>query len=375
MGYTGKAVCILIAFFVLWFLLFFIAKEHRVYYEPTMSIREFALVNGIKPGRLKHELGYPTARGRTPVGELGLDPEKAANVIAHVKAGVDGRMPIALIVQAAVIGIALVLLRRRKMGSVVKCILLVVAVIGFGFVLGKTYNPMVALVKAGKVLAGIEAHTVARLAVFALFCLLAAIGTKAVCGWACPYGALQELLFKLPVLSSWKKKHKVPFWLSNSIRAALFGLFIAALIVNLFGLKQQGRGLYHAVNPFNLFEFSFGTVSVVVYIVLTLALSLVFYRPHCYFVCPFGIVSWVLERVSLFRVRIDREKCTGCGACVTACPGLAMKGLYENKPMPPDCFSCGECLANCKFDALSYTAGVQGESGVGPQTLKAHEHL
>ena len=127
------------------------------------------------------------------------------------------------------------------MNAAVKYAMLSTAVIGFGFALGKTYNPMVALVKTFKGFAGIEGNTAAWLMVLALFCLLAIIGTKAVCGWVCPYGALQELLFKLPFFAAWKKKHKAPFWLTNAIRIGLFALFIAGLVWNLFGLKAAGQ--------------------------------------------------------------------------------------------------------------------------------------
>jgi len=256
---------------------------------------------------------------------------------------------------AAVVFLAIFLLWRKKMDAAVKYIMLSAAVIGFGFALGKTYNPMVALVKTFKGFAGIEGNTAAWLMVLVLFCMLAIVGTKAVCGWVCPYGALQELLFKLPFFNAWKKKYKAPFWFSNGIRLGLFGLFIAGLVWNLFGLKQQGRGIYHTVNPFNLFEFNFDGPAITLYIVATLVLSLFFYRPHCYCVCPFGLLSWLLEKISIFKIRINRQACTDCGACVKACPGQAMKGLYAQAVFPADCFSCGECLRACAFDALSYT--------------------
>jgi len=80
---------------------------------------------------------------------------------------------------------------------------------------------------------------------------LAIVGNKVVCGWACPFGALQELVYSLPVLKRIERR-KLPFVVSNSIRA---GLFVLMLLL-LFGVVGGRRGfvLYHGINPFNLFD-------------------------------------------------------------------------------------------------------------------------
>jgi polyferredoxin len=54
------------------------------------------------------------------------------------------------------------------------------------------------------------------------------IGVKLVCGWGCPVGTLQELLYHLPA-SKKIKKERVPFRISNSLRVFLFVLFMIFL--------------------------------------------------------------------------------------------------------------------------------------------------
>ena len=72
MRYTVKSSFLLIVFFAAWCSLFFMDNEHQLFYSPHMTLREFARQNDIKPGRLKAEIGRPTARGRALLRDLGL---------------------------------------------------------------------------------------------------------------------------------------------------------------------------------------------------------------------------------------------------------------------------------------------------------------
>ena len=221
----------------------------------------------------------------------------------------------------------------------------------FFFALGKSPNPMEGAVKFFKSLVGLYPSITAKLAAFAFFAALAVVGNKLICGWACPFGALQELIYHLPILRRLKKR-KVPFVISNSIRGALF---VVAMLL-LFGVIGPGRGfvIYHFFNPFNLFNLDIETFSVGAVIVAALVISLGFYRPFCQFVCPFGFLSWLFERISIFRVRIDRDRCNECGACIAACPLDAAKDCVAGKALPADCFSCARCLNVCPQDAIRY---------------------
>ena len=86
-----------------------------------------------------------------------------------------------------------------------------------------------------------------------------------------------------------------------------------------------------------------------------LVVSLFIYRPWCRFLCPFGLVGWLVEQISLFRPRIDREECKECQLCVKACPSRAMADIYAGKKTHADCFACGACIQACpQNDALGW---------------------
>lgn len=57
-------------------------------------------------------------------------------------------------------------------------------------------------------------------------------------------------------------------------------------------------------------------------------------------------------------VYIDRERCVGCGACVTNCPMDVIRMDSEKKAevrYPVDCMACGACAFECTAQAIMVT--------------------
>jgi len=243
---------------------------------------------------------------------------------------------------------ATLLLHRRRATPRVRLAFLVGGTLIFGFLFGALIpggmnpNPVTSLrtVLTSVLVGGQLVPLIAVLQVLLLALVL--ISNKSICGWACQLGLLQDLLHRVP-LPKWKP----PFWLSNAVRILLFVFLIAGLVAG--GLDWIG-----VIDPFKLFSFDF-TLWIGLFSAAVLVASLFVYRPWCQFLCPFGLVSWVVEQVSIYRPRIDRDVCIQCQRCVKACPSQAMSTLYEGRTLHADCFACGACIQACpKEEALGW---------------------
>ena len=52
-------------------------------------------------------------------------------------------------------------------------------------------------------------------------------------------------------------------------------------------------------------------------------------------------------------IKIDKEKCTACGACVEVCPVDAIS-LNDKAEVDEDtCIECGACVDECPVEAIS----------------------
>lgn len=190
--------------------------------------------------------------------------------------------------------------------------------------------------------------------------LFALLLGRLICGWACPFGLIQELLYKIPTPKLRRNAFTAKLAWSKYVIAAFFVIALPLLYYFLTGTGVPAfckficpAGTLEASIPLTLtrpeLRSSLGLLySWKMLVLLLVVLSSIFiYRPFCRFLCPLGAFYGIFHKLSLFGIRVDEAKCINCDACMRAC-------LMDcRKAGDRECIACGECRKVCPADAIS----------------------
>ncbi len=175
---------------------------------------------------------------------------------------------------------------------------------------------------------------------------------RAFCGWACPFGALHDLLSYLRGSKNFKIR---PFWYTKFI-VLLIVLGAAWYAMDTVFCKWCPSGSLFGAIPFYIQNVGI-SVGKPFYIhmftlALTIVLALVISRFWCRYLCPMGAIAGAFNKVSIVNIHLDEKKCVRCNVCLQACPmGITEIGDIGNST---DCILCGRCVEACPEKALSF---------------------
>ena len=154
---------------------------------------------------------------------------------------------------------------------------------------------------------------------------------------ACPIGSLQA------VIGSWN--FKMAYYVVG------FLIFIGAMVGRLIcpaGTLEGGLPLV-LLNKSMRSALGWLYIWKNVILVITIILSILIYRPFCKYICPLGALYSVFNPISLYKYRVDKDKCIKCGKCAKACQMIVDPVENSNSP---ECIRCGRCKKVCPTDAI-----------------------
>jgi polyferredoxin len=245
-------------------------------------------------------------------------------------------------------------IRKTKITGRVRKIFYLAAVILFGIILSADPSPMGTVKDAVHLYASKHVIFPPRMIALSIFLFIVFLANKFICAWGCQLGTLQDLIFRInrnkKDTRGILKQYKPPFWVTNSFRITFFTLFTIAAFI-------WAADIYSTIDPFKIYKPLVITSLGWLFIASLLIVSLFIYRPWCQLFCPFGLVGWLLEKISVFKIKVDYETCISCEACAKACPSTVMDAILKRDKTIPDCFACGTCINVCPTDSVQFKSG------------------
>lgn len=191
---------------------------------------------------------------------------------------------------------------------------------------------------------------------------------KMACGWLCPFGLFQEILYRIP-----SPKYFLPVW-TRCLKYALLILLVLllpALAADPFGIGTPyfckwlcPAGTLEAAIPLALTNEGIrGALGALFQWRLTWLLAILIFcvaveRAFCQALCPLGAIYSLFNRISFFSIHLERRRCNRCGRCSEVC---YIRLSAAERPNHPECMRCLKCVKNCPTRALNWVIEIPGK--------------
>lgn len=189
-----------------------------------------------------------------------------------------------------------------------------------------------------------------------------------VCGWVCPFGFIQELLYKIP--SGKKRLNFVTRYLKYAV-LVIFVFLLPLFWVDQFGMGQPTfcklicpAGTLEGGIPLLLTNESLRSAAgalfqwKLLFLVATIVGSIIIFRPFCRLLCPLGAILSIFNPISLYHYQVT-SNCNNCSVCKRSCK---LELDPAKTPNSPECIRCGECITNCPRSAIEIKYGFKAET-------------
>lgn len=218
---------------------------------------------------------------------------------------------------------------------------------------------------------------------FVIVLVLTILFGRIYCSSICPLGLIQDVSSYLARKIKKRKKYiysKEKKYLRYSV---LFLVLIPLVFGNLFFLNlldpysNFGRILTQIINPIlisinNLIAFTLEKFDIYLlypiefkaiypgliifpsaFVLIVLYMSYKRGRLYCNTICPVGTLLGFLSKFTIFKLKIDKPSCEGCGVCAKVCKSECID--KQNKEIDfSRCVACFNCLDVCPSDSINY---------------------
>ncbi|MEN6444565.1 MAG: 4Fe-4S binding protein [Candidatus Cloacimonas sp.] len=168
------------------------------------------------------------------------------------------------------------------------------------------------------------------------------------CGWICPLGTIQELLFMLNYKKK-KRRKQIPLYLERHFAKFKYIVLALTVILSLLGFNYL---FIHSCPIFALSILPSIAISGLIVVLVILVGGIFWERFWCRFLCPYAALLNLFQMLSkmlhLPRLMMHRnlERCNDCGICSQNCPmniNLTQTEFVDN----PNCILCFRCAQKC----------------------------
>lgn len=198
--------------------------------------------------------------------------------------------------------------------------------------------------------------------IIGIILLYGLLAGRFICGWLCPFGLIQELLYKIKT----PKLKKSRFTRILSYLKYFILVFFTIVVPLLYSFRNVPvPGFCKYICPAGTLEGAIGLLSnkvnesslrmlgpiftwKFILMVSIIVASVFIFRVFCRFICPLGALYGLFNKISILGIKLDKPKCVDCGKCVTKCK-MDIKHVGDM-----ECISCGECIDVCPTKAISF---------------------
>lgn len=163
------------------------------------------------------------------------------------------------------------------------------------------------------------------------------------CGWMCPFGSLQEAIFKIAKALGLKRfQTQLPQKWHDRLKWIKYAVFFVLLAVSMFSM-----GLAEVLAEIEPFKTTF-LVGVMnrawpygLFVAAILGVSIFIERPYCKYICPLGAALAMPSTFRWFGLR-RKQDCNSCKACAVGCGAQAIDadGRIDHR----ECLHCLDCM-------------------------------